>query len=522
MAKKIDGALPAGSAEDTKIVGRAVGAAAQDDLLVLTKNPNKVWLYPGATPCLNPLACTGAERKTFISSFPAGFDPMGMVFDPNGNPLFAGLGGSVIRVTFGTGPGFTPSFQTVKSGLGNGLFGIAAGPQQGKNRAFVFQRNNHRAYSFDVVNGAFTNQRIVNSGLTFPQKGGIGTATWVSTGTGPTSVQVGSVNNTFNAKDPGYIDRKCKFTNLDPRELGESCCASNCPAPGPSPDPPDLCTDDGFCQRPLLLTDIAPGTPNATGVTIPANIRSFFVCDPDHEGHRFYVCTGDTTVGLDPSAPIIAHTEDENSWLKCEDEPPIDVGDVTKQARFQWGAIPALEAPLVEGNLFVDFSTPGNSNRAETDDYSFVLPAVTDLRPLCTIADDKLANEEATRDMFSSNIDGPLNDTLTDALCSARAALREHSLTESDDCEDTSDPGECGDPGDGCDYEDEIDNAICHINFFIDELKDNIADVDNPTGPPPRNLAGELLSRADSAKYFLCKIDGFPTMDDLCPPSAGH
>ena len=502
----IDPALPNGPGQDTKIVNTPIGGTSSGDLLVLTKN--KVWRYPEAAPC-NPGGCAPSQRVLLINSFPSGFDPTGMAFDANGNPIFTGLGGSIIRFING-------GFQTVKSGLGNGLFGIAAGPQQGVNRVFVFQRNNHRAYSFDLApNGSLTNQRIVNKGLTFPQKGGIGTARWVpAPASAPgqsTTIQIESVENTMKLLTGGYFDRTCKFTLPDPRfHSSHYACKQSCPGGAANCDGP-------FCKRNLLLSEL--GVPAPNNVIIPVSIRPFEVCDPANAGLRFYLCIGDTTAGLDPTDPVINHIEDEDEWLMCGPlEPDPEDSDNTSQPRFLKATIPGVEPPVVEDTpsyrQFVDYSVQGNSNRAATDDYSYILPAVRDFLPLCQIADTKLTNLEATRAMFATSIGPSLNSKVERGICAARNALRAHAQADPyDDCI-LPPPSTCPSPDpSGCDEAIDIHQAICIADFVGSKLRSQVGQIGTPSDG--RNLAGDLISRSDSGEYFLCKVGNFPV--DLCP-----
>src|SRR5262249_51665639 len=73
-AVAIDKGLPGDVLSDTRIVATGKGSLKVGDLLVLSKKPARVWLYPGAKPCACLEACTTSERKKLIdtAAFPKG------------------------------------------------------------------------------------------------------------------------------------------------------------------------------------------------------------------------------------------------------------------------------------------------------------------------------------------------------------------------------------------------------------------------------------------------------------------
>ena len=304
----------------------------------------------------------------------------------------------------------------------------------------------------------------VSEGLKAPAGVGIGTGSGAATRTGDfVKVQLNTVTSTFDkVRKSGITDTACVLI----------------------PDP------RGGAQRDISLQELDPTLPD---VIIPGFVRAFGLGSPTGPP-TFFLCQGLTTASFHGT---IDHLEEEEEWLQweplCDDPKHRD-----QESRLFWAPIPGSEPPVVESSakgkpVFVDFSNGcANSNRAVTPDYSYFLPAVQDIRPLKKILGFKLENLDAALTDLSGFISGACKKKGTKGtLCQLQEALQR-----------ARDAFECRDFAKVAAALDEFMAIIRRDSPVPEAGQCQAGSFDNCE----RNVSGELLARADSAKFMAGKL----------------
>jgi hypothetical protein len=369
---------------ETRVVPFDRGVLDAGDLLVLASDPPALLRYPAAAVAafLDELARGGTpaelepEVVVFPSNadapperrFPAGAEPHGMDFTPQGNLLVTSGNGTVLvyrpdGTRFSDGSGFV-DFAT---GLGHGKFKLVVGPQDGSFRAFVADRNGGEVLRFLIEpDGTGTLDGIVDD-TEFPV--GITTTTAntvpVQTGAGVTIQPTNLMRTTIEeVVFPGATGVSV-FLFEDPRE-------SEVATP---PDQP--------LHRALLLGEILAELP--PDAEIPAYVRAFRKGDPVLGPPTFLLIVADSNVDV---FGVLLHVIEEGLILGYE--PDCDDADSSAQPRLFWGPSPG-EAPILESPVFTDVSNDCGTTRGISRSWSLFLASARDTRPTLEIAHSKLA-----------------------------------------------------------------------------------------------------------------------------------
>jgi hypothetical protein len=459
----IDGNLRADSLEHVAIARSADGDLEADDLLVLTGGRSaRVVLYRKNG------GAYGKIDDAFIS-FPTADDPRGLAFVRG--KLLVSLVGGQIKSFDGNGVE-RPLFA---SGFGNGLWKLEPANQDGVYKVLVTLRNSHSLLAITVGSDGAGNPiggtvALVSEDLAFPEDVAVAQdLTWI-----PAS---DSFVASFNSQDVTYrrvgvgatAEQTCSLTSRqDPRE---SECPNDCSG---------TCDAEGFCRRDLDATEI--GLPHP-GLTIPGHVRSLKIGDPDTGVPRFFAC-----VATAPDFGLAEHFVHEDQFLNWHSrgptEPACDDTDTSKRAIFFRGTIPG-EPPVVEGNRMVPYPTgcvPDSSNRGDVDDYSVLFPAARLLLAFCKVADDDLSNLLGAIDQHAAFIEDGVEAQLRSRRAAAAGAYNRYKN---------------GDP------QGQV-VAMSMLDAFIAIVEGNPGAFNN-TGAG-RNVSGELIVRARSAKYVISQV----------------
>jgi hypothetical protein len=186
--------------EETVVAPRAVGVVSLGDLIVLSRDPAAVLLYPveGIAPILAdnyscpppPAQCADVEPTVLISGntsvpLPGGAKPFSQL-DPTGIDFY----GDDLVITTGRGqiltvdisetgaPLFSPPvFSVIRTGLGNGKSRVKTGWQSGESALFVTNQNRGSLmrfrpdHSFDEVTGLQNPEGLALSAAAFESAG---------------------------------------------------------------------------------------------------------------------------------------------------------------------------------------------------------------------------------------------------------------------------------------------------------------------------------------------------------------
>src|SRR5262245_19802470 len=361
--------------EETRIVPFDTPALDAGDLLVLASDPPALLRYRAAAvssflDVLSPevflfpsTASAAPERR-----FPAGAEPNGMDFTPQGNLLIASGNGAILvfgpdgkRLSRGTG------FVDFATGLGQGKFKLAVGPQGGVFRAFVSDRNGGQVLRFRIQPDSTGLLDGVVSDPEFPVGIATTTANVVPTPAGsgvvirPTNLMQTTIEKVVHAGSTGVS----VVLFEDPREREVST----------PPGQP--------LHRSLFLGEIRGDLP--PGIEIPPYVRAFRKGDPLLGPPTFLLIVADTNVDI---LGTLAHVIDESLILGYE--PDCDAADRTAQPRLFWVPSPA-EAPSLESPVFTDVSNDCGTTRGLTRSWSLFLASARDTRPTREIASTKLS-----------------------------------------------------------------------------------------------------------------------------------
>jgi hypothetical protein len=370
--------------EETRVVPFDTESLDAGDLLVLASDPPALLRYPaaavaafldqlaqGATPAeLAPevllfpsIADAAPERR-----FPAGAEPNGMDFTPEGSLLIASGNGAILvfgpdgeRLSNGS------SFVDFATGLGQGKFKLAVGAQGGVFRAFVSDRNGGQVLRFRIQPDSTGLLDGVVNDPEFPVGIATTTANVVPTPAGlgvtirPTNLMQTTIENVVLGGATGVS----VVLFEDPRE-------SEVSTPPGQP-----------LHRSLSLGEIRADLPSAA--VIPPFVRAFRRGDPLLGPPTFLLIVADTNVDV---LGLLAHVIDESLVLGYE--PDCDDLDRTAQPRLFWTPSPG-EAQVLESPVFADVSNDCGTTRGLTRSWSLFLASARDTRPSLEIASTKLS-----------------------------------------------------------------------------------------------------------------------------------
>jgi hypothetical protein len=421
---------PSSVLTDTLVVRTTAGSLVAGDLLVLSQSPARVYRYHEGS------------RTTFTSAFASQAQPTGFAFTPGGELLVATAGGTVLRFNAsGTPQG------TFVSGLGKGIFKIAAGMQFGTPRAFIASRTGGTVVRYEIqANGTGTANGSLASNIQTPNGVAL---TPRSSGVTP----VGSPVTVQPLPDFELIfDRvtQAGFTTAEVVEFEDNRGES----------PGDQSLRDFF---PLS----SPYHTSLPDVTIPWYVRGLGKNGPTG-APTFVLAIIDTTAKFEETAEFHGFEHIKLGWdPEC---PNFD--DYAEEPRtFYAPEVAKGELPLVDGNLFTDISKNCGSNRGGGWSFSLYLTA-RDVRDPDDILADKLTVLRGLINDFSPTY---YDDDERDLLIYYLDYV-EYYLSIGD-----------------------RDLASLKLGYIINRARD--ADIDNST----RNVSGELIARAQSAKFFACK-----------------
>ena len=383
----VDTSLTMHALEETARVRATAGLLEAGDLLVVASDPPMLLRYraaplrayvaalralpPGGTPPAEldpevvihpPTSSEEAARR-----FPDGAEPGGVAFAPDGSLLIPVAGGDVLLY----GPDGRRreqggQFVDFADDLGNGKFKVAVGPQGGKFRAFLTNRNGGEVLRFTFqADGTGVADGTVTSGIESPVGIATTTSTVVPTPTGndvlitPTQV----LTSKFKQVVTAGVTAERVLLFADPREKEIAT-------------PPAL-----PLHRSLFLNEISEELPP---IEIPAYVRSFPLGDPDTGTPTFILVVVDTTAQLEG---VATHFAEEATILGYE--PDCGSADSWERPRIFWA--PTLdEPPIVEGDTFIDVTDLCGSDRALTRNIlSLFLPGARDTRDPKEIASSK-------------------------------------------------------------------------------------------------------------------------------------
>lgn len=462
----VDTALTVELLEESRVVPFDAGVLEAGDLLVLASDPPLLLRYPAAavTAFLETLALGGTpaeiDPEVFLHPdaadvaperrFPAGSEPNGVDFTPQGNLLVASGDGLILNFRpDGTRLADINGFVDFATGLGQGKFKLAVGAQDAAFRAFVADRNGGQVLRFRIeADGTGTLDGTVND-PEFPVGIATTTANVVPTPAGlgvtiqPTNLLQTTIENVVLAGATGVS----VVLFEDPRE-------SEVATPSGSP-----------LHRPLLLSEVRADLP--PDAEIPAYVRAFRKDDPQLGAPTFLLLVADTTVDV---RGLLAHVVDEGLVLGYE--PDCESLDRTLQPRLFW--VPTPDEPQsLESPVFIDVSNDCGTTRGLTRGWSLFLASARDTRSTSAIAQTKLT---------------ALSTVLDRAQCVDRRTSRSLRRT--------------------------LDNALRNysrgrIAATIDELVRFSAQVQAAPAAFTAclvNEGGELRARADSAVFILQKL----------------
>jgi hypothetical protein len=380
----VDTLLTAEALEETHRVRAATGILEAGDLLVVSSVPAmllryraaELRAYVDALRAMPPEGVPPAELEPEVlihppessldaaRKFPDGSAPSGVAIAPDGSLLVPVEGGDVL--IFGPdGMRRTESgaFVDFANDLGNGKFKIAVGPQGGRFRAFLADRNGGEVLRFTIADdGTGVPDGSVTSDIEFPVGIATTTSSIVTTPVGrDVLIQPNVVLETVfdEVLIPGLTSAKV-ILFADPREN-------------------EIDTPEALpLHRGLLLSEISEELP---AIEIPAYVRAFRLGDPDTGTPTFILVAVDTTAQL---GGVSTHFAEEATILGYE--PACDSPDPWERPRLFWAPTPD-ELPIVEGAVFVDITDACGSDRGlSRNTLSVFLPGARDTRDPLEVA----------------------------------------------------------------------------------------------------------------------------------------
>jgi hypothetical protein len=341
----IDGTVPAKEIADTRIVPLTGGSLTAGDLLVVTREPSRVFRYPGGS----------GPRQVFIDTgggLPSSSGPTGLAFTSGGTLLIGTSGGKVLRFD-ASGQRVEPDFV---AGLGHTRLRLAAGLDDGAERVFVSDEEGERLLRYDVAPDGTAQQPPAVVSLGCDEPGGIAIAA-----PAPQQIPVPVGTNITLQPTPEYEIKIEEVVGAG--LLGVRTLLFPDPAPG---DP----------YRTVLLSDVDPELPERV---IPKHVRAF-----DLNGvPTFLLLVVDSTAVLRRTQQHHIEEADLGFVTDCASGP---------QPRTFY-ATDVDDAPIVEGKSFTDISTGCGSNIGRGGQTSLILTGY-DTRSLQDVTEDKIERLE--------------------------------------------------------------------------------------------------------------------------------
>jgi hypothetical protein len=448
----IDTVTSSSSLMEAKVAPYSAGDLQSGGLVVLSRVPFVMYFYPP-----DPQSPTGfGPRRVLLpnSAFPKGSQPSGFAFAPKQELLVALNAGRVLRFD-SSGKRVSPPFAT---GAGKGAVQIAVGVQSGKSYALVTdQKGGGRIKRFLIGNsGTGTLDGVVTQNVSAP--GGVNIPQGAPTPVGQ-NVVVQPAPETILTFD------KVVTAGISTAQIVEFVDTRG-----------QLNGGNYFVAQPLK-DFFDPGDPlfdQLPSMIIPPHVQAFRKGDPNTGTPTFLLAILDTTATFERTVEV---HYDEAAQLGYE--PDCADPDTTRRPRTFYApqiAPPKSEPPIVEGNVFVNFSTGCGSNIGRGGGFSFWLTG-RELDAPADTADAQLANMQAAMDFYPC-IDPDVKPALETELQAAVAAFEAYKQS--------------GDPDDQA----EALARLAAYNAVVDA---------NPAAfvCTPVNVAGELIARAEAAKFSI-------------------
>jgi hypothetical protein len=446
---------------EAKLVSYSAGLLQTGGLAVLSKKPAVVYFYPP-----DPQSPTGfGPRQVLVpsSAFPKKSQPTSFAFAPDQGLLVAAQDGKVLRFDV-NGARVSPNFAT---GFGKGLVKIAVGVQDGASRLFVSEQRAGGRIKRLLINsdGTGTLDASVKEHVRPP--GDLNTAS--AAGSAPTPpgddvvvTPAPEVEITFDTVNQAGI------TTAEIIEFPDNRAQLN--------------GGNSFIAQSLrdFFDPDDPLRARLPDATIPANIQAFRKGDPDTGPPTFLLAIIDTTATFDRTVEVHYDEAEQLGY-----EPDCADADVTKRPRTFYApeiGAPKSEPPLVEGDVFVNFSTDCGSNIGRGGRFSLWLTA-REMDPPADTADSQLANIQAAMDFYPC-IDPDIKGLLEGELQAAVAAFEDFKET--------------GDPADRAE-------ALARLEAFIAVIDANPGAF---TACSTFNVGGELIARAQAAEFSINNVPG--------------
>jgi hypothetical protein len=452
---------------ETRVASFTEGDITAGDLLVLAEDcPKAVLRYAGAA---------GASVELVAASaFPKGADPTGMALTPGHEILVVTEKGSILRFN-ASGERLLPDFAKLQ---GKGPFRIDAGVQDGVARVFVASRSGGKVLRYKILpNGTGEPDGVVSQGLASPNGVALSPAPAFNTpaGLNVTVSPVPEVELTFEevtqAGNTGatIID----FTDNRPYP----CVTQNLKDFFPVGSPlrttlPDVAVPCYIRGLPSLLPGDSPAQPTGPETFMLAIVDTsaeFLRTTESHWEEALHLG------GYQPPCPSIELKNEPHTFYAPElpkGEPPT-----VESIEGDHCADDCPFPPVVIGGesvcpIFSDISTGCGSNRGHSWNFSLYLTA-RDLRKRSDIVEEKLDMMKAALVRYYGQ--GWVPDPPFQEL---KGLIRE-----------ADEEAEDGHPS----------AASLALGRFITTVR--AATIDNSV----HNVTGELVARALSAKFFICK-----------------
>jgi hypothetical protein len=463
----IDLDAPSDLLEDTRVVPATAGELLAGDLLVVSRTPARVirYRYEEGT----------WERLTSFIEIGGGVQPTGIAFTSGGEILVSTLKGVIMRFDM-NGDRISPDFV---SGLGSGRFKLAVGFEGGSEYAFVASRSGGKVVRFKIVGGVGTAPASVTAGLSLPNGVAITSGLSVPTPVGSlvTVNPAPEVEITFDSiTSPGFTSANV-VDFVDNRGSGEGCADQN--------------LKDFFPAG--ALKDSLPD------VTVPCYFRGFKKAgamgesDPEY----FVLAIIDTTAAYAGTARAHFQEQLRLGWAPVCDHSLVN--DPTDEPRTFYGPERPKGEPSIEEDrtfagtcpfsliggecpVFSDVSSECGSNVARGYNFSLYLTG-RDTRSVPEIVEYKIAHMEQA---LGGTLDGLVTDSGTLAYLLEELGEARYHYEKF-----------LGGPVDAAWQQDHASNELGDV---IKRVQNNPTHFNNSS----RNVAGEIVARALSAKFLVC------------------
>jgi hypothetical protein len=449
----IDTVTGSSSLMEAKLVPFSAGDLQSGGLLVLSRVPLVLYFYPP-----DPQSPTGfGARRVLLpnSAFPRGSQPTGLAFAPNQELLIAVNKGRILRFD----PSGAPVAPPFAKDLGSGVVQVAVGAQSAKSYAFVTDPRAGGSIKRFLVQSDGTGMLdgVVTQNVNSPGSVNIAQGTPTPAGQNVVVQPAPEVVLTFDDVSVAGITTAQVIEFVDNR--------------GPQNG------GDYFVAQPLtdFFDPADPIFDQLPSVMIPPHVQAFRKGDPDTGTPTFLLAILDTTAVFGRTVEV---HYDEAAQLGYE--PDCADPDTTRRPRtFYTPQIlpPKSEPPIVEGNMFVNFSTGCGSNIGRGGGFSFWLTGREMDVPADT-ADAQLAKMQAAMDFYPC-IDPDVKPALEAELQAAVAAFAAYK--------------QGGDPDDQAE-------AIARLAAYVALVDANPGAF---AGCAPVNVPGELIARSEAAGFSI-------------------